>query len=80
MKGNTTLRRICLALIGVLYVAAVPWYRESGQAPEIWLGLPDWVAVSVLCYVSVAVLNALAWAATEVRDDLPEAEAEEGRQ
>ena len=69
---NATVRRICLGLIGVLYVLSVPWYRTAGEEPEIWLGLPDWVAVSVLCYVAVAVLNAFAWSATEVSDDLPE--------
>ena len=71
---NAMVRRICLVLIGVLYVVSVPWYRESGEAPAIWLGLPDWVAVSVLCYVAVAVLNAFAWRATDVPDDLPENE------
>lgn len=72
---NGTVRRVCLALIGVLYVVSVPWYREGGEAPAIWLGLPDWVAVSVLCYVGVAILNAFAWTATEVDDELPEDEA-----
>lgn len=72
---NGTVRRVCLALIGVLYVVSVPWYRESGEAPRIWLGLPDWVAVSVLCYVGVAILNAFAWMATEVDDELPDDEA-----
>ncbi len=65
---NGTVRRICLALIGVLYVVSVPWYRESGEAPAIWLGLPDWVVVAVLCYAGVAVLNAFAWMATDVPD------------
>lgn len=69
---SATVRRVCLGLIGVLYVVSVPWYRESGQAPAIWLGLPDWVAVSVLCYVGVAILNAFAWTATDIPDDLPE--------
>ena len=67
---NGAVRRICLVLIGVLYVASVPWYRESGEEPSVWLGLPDWVAVSVLCYVAVAILNAFAWLATDVPDDV----------
>ena len=62
-------RRVCLWAIGALFVLSVPWYREPGAAPEIWGGLPDWVAVSVLCYVAVAVLNAVAWLATDVPDD-----------
>ncbi len=32
------------------------------------LGLPDWVAVAVLCYVAAAVLNAAAWLLTDVPD------------
>ncbi|MEM9176352.1 MAG: hypothetical protein AAGC67_14080 [Myxococcota bacterium] len=74
---SATVRRICLVLIGVLYVVSVPWYREGGQAPAIWLGLPDWVAVSVLCYGAVAVLNAIAWSATEVHDDVEGPDGEE---
>ncbi len=76
---NGWVRRVCLGLIGVLYVVSVPWYRESGQAPAIWLGLPDWVAVAVLCYVAVAVLNAFAWTATEVPDRVPDAEGRPDR-
>ena len=64
-------RKICLAAIGVLYILSVPWYREAGAVPQIWGGLPDWVAVSVVCYGAVAVLNGLAWQATEVSDEVP---------
>ena len=66
------LRRILLALIGVLYAVSIPWYREADDTPAIWLGLPDWVAVAVLCYVAVAFCNALAWLLTDVPDE-PEA-------
>jgi hypothetical protein len=34
----------------------------------VWLGLPDWVAVALLCYAAVAVLNSLAWLLTDVPD------------
>lgn len=69
-------RRLCLLAIGGLFVVSVPWYREPGATPEIWGGVPDWVAVSVLCYAAVAVLNAVAWQATDVPDDPgPEADA-----
>ena len=34
----------------------------------MWLGLPDWVAVALLCYAAVAVLNSLAWLLTDVPD------------
>lgn len=60
-------RRALLVLIGVLYVASIPWYRGSGE-PGRLLGLPDWVAVAMLCYAAVAVCNAVAWLLTEVRD------------
>lgn len=61
-------RRALLAGVGVLYVASIPWYRTSGEAPAIWLGLPDWVAVAALCYAGAAGLNALAWLLTDLRD------------
>ena len=63
-------RSVCLTLIGLLYLLSVPWYRESGEGLNLWLGLPDWVAVSVLCYLGVACLNAVAWLSTEIADDL----------
>ncbi len=57
-----------LVLIVLLYVISVPWYRESGAVPSLVLGLPDWVAVALGCYVGVAILNSLAWLLTDVRD------------
>ena len=69
--GARTRRRVraaLLAAIGGLYLLSVPWYRESGSVPERWLGLPDWVAVAVLCYAAIAVLNAVAWSLTVVPD------------
>ena len=62
------LRRVLLVSVGALYVASIPWYREPGAAPRLWLGLPDWVTVALGCYVGVAVLNAIAWALTDVPD------------
>ena len=63
------LRRLLLALVGALYVLSIPWYRRGGAAGELWLGLPDWVAVALLCYAAAALLNALAWLLTDVPDD-----------
>ncbi len=57
-----------LGLIALLYVVSIPWYRELGKDPEIWLGLPDWVAVALGCYAAAAVLNAIAWFLTEESD------------
>ncbi|MGH0038456.1 MAG: hypothetical protein ACQGVK_25760 [Myxococcota bacterium] len=65
------MRRICLVLVGVLYVLSIPWYRDASDRVDLVFGLPDWVAVALGCYVAVAVLNALAWWRTEVEDALP---------
>lgn len=65
------LRRGLLASIGVLYLLSVPWYREAETSPALWFGLPDWVAVALLCYVGVAILNAAAWMLTEVPEPGP---------
>jgi hypothetical protein len=62
------LRRALLGGIAALYALSIPWYRSSGEDPEIWMGLPDWVAVALGCYAGVAVLNAIAWLLTDVSD------------
>lgn len=64
------MRRLLLALVALLYVFSIPWYRESGASTPLWLGLPEWVAVAVLCYLAAAALNAAAWLVT----DIPETE------
>ncbi len=65
MRG---LRRGLLMAIGLLYVVSIPWYRQAGSEPRLWLGLPDWVAVALACYVGAAVLNAVAWLVSDVPD------------
>ena len=62
------MRVLLLAAIALLYAVSIPWYRETGAEPEMWFGLPDWVAVALGCYLAVAVLNAIAW----LRTDVPE--------
>jgi hypothetical protein len=57
-----------MILIAVLYIISVPWYREEEAPLRLWLGLPDWVAVALLCYVGVALVNAVAWSVAEVPD------------
>ena len=64
-------RLLLIALIGVFYLISIPWYREAGEAPTIWLGLPDWVAVALGCYLAAAALNAVAWLITDVADEGP---------
>ncbi len=66
--GRRWLRRALLLVIAALYVLSIPWYRETDAEPAIWLGLPDWVAVALGCYVAVAVLNACAWLLTDIQD------------
>ncbi len=64
-------RRVLLVLIALLYVVSIPWYRRPDSEPTLILGLPDWVLVALGCYVGVAVLNAVAWLLTDVRDPAP---------
>jgi len=71
-------RLLLLAIIAVLYLISIPWYREAGEAPAIWLGLPDWVAVAIGCYFAAAVLNAVAWLLTDVPDADPPVDPTEG--
>jgi hypothetical protein len=65
------LRLFLIAIIGVLYLISIPWYREAGETPAIWLGLPDWVAVALGCYLAAAALNAVAWLLTDLPDEDP---------
>ncbi len=68
------LRRVLLGLIGLLYVASIPWYRGGAPAARIF-GLPDWVAVAILCYAAAAVLNAAAWLLTDIPESIDAGEA-----
>jgi len=77
-SARARLRIGLLTVIALLYVLSIPWYRPSGAESAIWLGVPDWVAVALVCYVAVALLNALAWLLTDVRDDGGSADGEGG--
>jgi hypothetical protein len=70
--GRVRLRRSLLALIALLYVASIPWYRRAGTGdpPGVLFGLPDWVAVALVCYAAAAFLNAGAWLLSDVHDFL----------
>ncbi|UCE85404.1 MAG: hypothetical protein JSU66_13835 [Deltaproteobacteria bacterium] len=73
-RAGRTARRargVLLGLIGVLYLVSIPWYRPTGAVPSMVLGLPDWVFVALVCYVLIAVLNAIAWLLTDVSDPEP---------
>lgn len=70
-KSGSPLRAGLFGLIAILYLFSVPWYRADDQPLRLLLGLPDWVAVAVLCYALVAVLNSVAWARTVIDDAAP---------
>ena len=75
--SSTRRRRVALVGVALLYALSIPWYRDGGAAPQLWWGLPDWVAVALGCYVGVALLNALAWRHTETGErPAPNAERE----
>lgn len=76
--SRRAVRRTLLIIILALYVAAVPWYRDPGDPLRILWGLPDWVAVALACYVSVAILNAAAWLLTDFEDSDGERDSEPG--
>ena len=76
-KARSRVRLTLFALIAVLYVFSVPWYRTSGDPLHLLFGLPDWVFVALCCYVAVAILNSIAWLLTDVSDG-PAAEEESG--
>jgi len=65
---------VCMIVIALLYVASIPWYRDDAAPLRLWLGLPDWVAVALLCYVGVAIVNAVAWSVAEVPDTVEQVE------
>ena len=69
---------VCMILIVLLYIVSVPWYRDDGAPLRIWLGLPDWVAVALLCYVGVAFVNAVAWMVADVPDTWDDTQGTDG--
>ena len=68
-RSRRRTHRVLLALIGVLYLISVPWYRDTDAPLKLVFGMPDWVAVALGCYVAVAVLNACAWLFVDFPDD-----------
>jgi hypothetical protein len=68
------MRGALLALVAVLFAVSIPWYRRGGEEAGLWLGLPDWVSVAVLCYLGIAALNSVAWLLTDIPDDVGDAD------
>jgi cell division protein FtsW (lipid II flippase) len=66
------LRSVLLFAVGLCFAVSIPWYRTGGEESRIWLGLPDWVSVALICYVAVAVLNSVAWLLTEIPEGVDE--------
>ncbi len=73
------LRAVLLSLIALLYIVSIPWYRPSGELASVVWGLPDWVSVALACYVAAALLNAVAWLATDVPERDAAADEDEAR-
>ncbi len=67
------LRKGLLCGIALLYAASIPWYRGDAPVGRLF-GLPDWVAVALLCYALAALFNSAAWLLTEVPDSTHERE------
>jgi hypothetical protein len=63
------LRALLLGVIGALYLLSIPWYRTPNDTPAVFLGVPDWVALALGCYVAIAILNAVAWELTDFPDE-----------
>lgn len=53
-----------------LFALSVPWYLRKGSRPEIWLGLPHWVVISLAAVVGVAVFTVFVIYRTWREDDL----------
>jgi hypothetical protein len=67
------IRKGLLCGIALLYAASIPWYRGDAPVGRLF-GLPDWVAVALLCYALAALFNSAAWLLTEVPDSTHERE------
>ena len=74
MSARRGLRFALLGLVVLLFALSIPWYRDPGEASGLWLGLPEWVTVALLCYVGAALANAAAW----LLADFDDADAEDG--
>jgi hypothetical protein len=74
-RAKRRVRALLLAVIGLLYLLSIPWYRAADPAPALSFGMPDWAAFALGCYLLVAILNAAAWLLTEVPDADPDPDA-----
>ena len=73
-RWSRWLRRALLCSVGLLYAASIPWYRGDSP-PSRLFGLPDWVAVAILCYAAAAILNSAAWLLTDIPESVADDEA-----
>ncbi|KEI72379.1 hypothetical protein [Endozoicomonas elysicola] len=48
----------------ILLAISVPWYREKedNRIYSLFEGLPDWVAVALICYALIPLINIFIWA------------------
>ncbi len=73
-RGHPRARFFWLALIAILYIVSIPWYRDAGAPLRLVGGLPDWVAVALGCYLLSALANVFAWSATPIEETVPDGE------
>ena len=66
-----------MARTGPVRLSVLPFKGAADAPVTLVLGLPNWVAVAIVCYVAVALLNAAAWLLADVRDEKPPPEAGE---
>ena len=78
-RASGRLRLWLLAVIGLLFIFSVPWYRSESDELRLIFGLPDWVAVALGCYALAACLNSIAWLWTDIDDDAEVDRPEAGR-
>ena len=78
-RASGRLRLWLLAVIGLLFIFSVPWYRSESDELRLIFGLPDWVAVALGCYALAACLNSIAWLFTDIDDEAEVDLAEAGR-
>ena len=69
-RRRERLRSALLAGVCLLFALSIPWYRDADDPVALWLGLPDWVAVALACYVGAALLNSAAWGLTDLGDEV----------
>ncbi len=64
-------RATLICLLPLTLIISVPWYNNNTDIMQhsSFTGLPDWVAVALLCYTLVPLINILIWATCYPQND-----------